>query len=117
MALYGAYSIPDMRSVGPPIATHVTEAIGFKPRVEYVEFVGKQPFFGIEGEKALEHLVAFEEQCRFLASNGIPEENIFLILFPFSLKGKAKTWFQSHPPSTFTTWEQLSKAFLYKFYP
>ena len=39
-----------------------------------------------------------------------------LRLFPFSLLGKAKTWFYSIKEA-FTTWEACSNAFLAKYFP
>ena len=39
-----------------------------------------------------------------------------LRLFPFSLLGKAKTWFYSNEEA-FTTWEACSNAFLAKYFP
>ena len=39
-----------------------------------------------------------------------------LRLFPFSLLGKAKTWFYSNKEA-FTTWEACSNAFLAKYFP
>ncbi|XP_074293765.1 uncharacterized protein LOC141620920 [Silene latifolia] len=39
------------------------------------------------------------------------------MLFPFSLTGKADRWLNIHPPDTFTTWDDLAKAFMAKYYP
>ena len=39
-----------------------------------------------------------------------------LRLFPFSLLGKAKTWFYSNKEA-FNTWEACSNAFLAKYFP
>ena len=41
---------------------------------------------------------------------------VCLLLFPFSLLGKAKTWFYSNKEA-FTTWEAYSNAFLAKYFP
>ena len=43
-------------------------------------------------------------------------DNVRLRLFPFSLLGKAKTWFYTNKVD-FTTWEACSKAFLTKYFP
>ncbi|XP_027178201.1 uncharacterized protein LOC113777366 [Coffea eugenioides] len=37
--------------------------------------------------------------------------------FPFSLKDAAKDWFYYLPPGSITTWEQLKKKFLQKYFP
>ena len=41
---------------------------------------------------------------------------IRLRLFPFSLLGKAKTWFYTNKVD-FTTWDACSNAFLTKYFP
>ncbi|XP_070056586.1 uncharacterized protein [Nicotiana tomentosiformis] len=51
-----------------------------------------------------------------LQPNVIPEV-IGLLLFPFSVTGKAQTWINSLPINSITTWEELVKQFLNKFYP
>ena len=43
-------------------------------------------------------------------------DDVRLRLFPFSLLGKAKTWFYSNKEA-FTTWEACSNAFLAKYFP
>nr|XP_016467928.1 PREDICTED: uncharacterized protein LOC107790511 [Nicotiana tabacum] len=40
-----------------------------------------------------------------------------LLLFPFSVTGEAKIWLNSLPINSITTWEELVKQFLNKFYP
>ena len=48
--------------------------------------------------------------------NGVSEDAIRLRLFPFSLRDKAKIWLHSHARNTFTTWDDLSRAFLKKYF-
>ena len=42
---------------------------------------------------------------------------IYLKLFPFSLKDKAKVWFNALPPMSISTWLELQGEFLKKFFP
>ena len=42
-------------------------------------------------------------------------DNIRLRLFPFSLLGKAKTWFYTYEDA-FDTWDACSNAFLVKYF-
>ena len=48
--------------------------------------------------------------------NGVSEDAIRQRLFPFLLRDKAKIWLHSHAPNTFTTWDDLSRAFLKKYF-
>ncbi|GJT38134.1 uncharacterized mitochondrial protein-like protein [Tanacetum coccineum] len=44
-------------------------------------------------------------------------EVVKLLIFPFSLCDKAKTWFNKLNEETITSWEQMRKAFINKFFP
>ena len=44
-------------------------------------------------------------------------EYVKLALFPFSLKDKAKFWFNSLPTGSVGTWPAMSNLFLAKYYP
>ena len=49
--------------------------------------------------------------------NGMSNNFIRLRLFPFSLKDKVKHWLISKPQDSITSWEDLSKKFLARFFP
>ena len=49
--------------------------------------------------------------------NGVTEDTLRLRLFPFSLKDKVKIWLKTRPAGSFTTWDDLAKAFLAKYFP
>ncbi|XP_027166394.1 uncharacterized protein LOC113766399 [Coffea eugenioides] len=52
-----------------------------------------------------------------MKSPDITEEQIKLRAFPFSLKDAAKNWLYYLPAGSITTWAQLKKKFLEKFFP
>ena len=62
------------------------------------------------------HLSVFLEVCDALKLNGL-SSSIRLRLYPYSLRDKAWAWFHSLPPGSMTTLEELTKAFLAKFFP
>jgi hypothetical protein len=45
------------------------------------------------------------------------EEVACMKLFPFSLVGEAKYWLKSHPTHSLTSWDDLEKKFLIRFFP
>ncbi len=49
--------------------------------------------------------------------NGVSDVAIRLRAFPFSLRDKARKWLVSQPARTFTIWEDLSQAFLARYFP
>ena len=52
-----------------------------------------------------------------LKYNGVSNDALRLWLLPFTLKDKARSWLKSQPPSSFTNWDDLARAFLTKYFP
>ena len=52
-----------------------------------------------------------------LKLNGVSSDAIRLRLFLFSLRDKARTWLHYLPSGCITTWDELTRAFLVKFFP
>ena len=78
--------------------------------------VQASPFCGKASEDANAHLQNFLEVSNTINPKGTTMDVVRLRLFPFSLLGKAKTWFYSNKEA-FTTWEACSNAFLAKYFP
>ncbi|XP_052885323.1 uncharacterized protein LOC128293819 [Gossypium arboreum] len=55
--------------------------------------------------------------CSSMKPQGIPEDEIKLRAFPFSLVDTAKEWLFYLPPGSITTWDDLSRVFLDRFFP
>jgi len=55
--------------------------------------------------------------CNTLKLNGVSTDAIRLCLFPFLLKDKAWAWLHSLSSGRITTWNELTRAFLAKFFP
>lgn len=68
-------------------------------------------------EDANLHLSIFIEVCSTLKVQNVNDNTIRLKLFPFSLRDKARAWLHSLPAGSITTWDQLVKAFLVKYFP
>ena len=74
-------------------------------------------YHGVESENPYSFMRDFEDVCSAFLSTGSPIHIICLVLFPFSIKEKAKIWFHSFAPNSIFTWEDMQNEFLNKFFP
>ncbi|RVW76607.1 hypothetical protein CK203_048711 [Vitis vinifera] len=74
-------------------------------------------FHGMENENPYTHIKDFEEVCHTLHEGNTSIELMRLKLFPFTLKDKAKLWFNSLRPQSIRSWLELQTTFLKKFFP
>ncbi|KAL0443922.1 UNVERIFIED_CONTAM: hypothetical protein Slati_2114900 [Sesamum latifolium] len=62
-------------------------------------------------------LEEFHVVCSGMRPQGITEEQVKLRAFPFSLAEQAKDWLYFLPSGSITTWNDLKKQFLEKYFP
>ena len=62
---------------------------------------------GVDSENPYSFMRDFEDVCSAFLSTGSPLHIICLVIFPFSLKEKAKIWFHSLAPNSIFTWEDM----------
>ncbi|GJR54428.1 reverse transcriptase domain-containing protein [Tanacetum coccineum] len=58
-----------------------------------------------------------EELLRAPTEGNVPNDVIKLMMFPYSLEGAAKTWYEKEPPNSILTWEDLVTKFVNQFFP
>nr|GEZ04799.1 reverse transcriptase domain-containing protein [Tanacetum cinerariifolium] len=63
------------------------------------------------------HLRFFNKVTSTFRHPEVPNTTIKLLLFPFSLKGEARTWLDKEPPHSILTWEDLVSKFINQFFP
>ncbi|KAK8665054.1 hypothetical protein V6N13_005229 [Hibiscus sabdariffa] len=74
-------------------------------------------FHGLPSESPHKHLTEFHLVCSSMKPQGVSEDQIKLRAFPFSLSGIAKEWLFYLPSNSITTWTNLNKKFLDRFFP
>ena len=74
-------------------------------------------FRGLAGEDPHKHLKEFHVVCSSMKPQGISEEQIKLRAFPFSLADLAKDWLYYLPSGSITSWNELKRMFLEKYFP
>ncbi|CAM8902537.1 unnamed protein product [Rhodiola kirilowii] len=73
-------------------------------------------FGGIPDENPLRHLKEFHGVCMSMKSASVPENIFKLKTFPFSLVSQAKSWLMSLPSGSITSWDQMQRKFMDKYY-
>ncbi|XP_047965001.1 uncharacterized protein LOC125209447 [Salvia hispanica] len=100
----------------PPIDPRVN-ANNFELKTALIQFVEQRVFSGRPTEDPNMHLAKFLEIANTTKLNGVPEDTIKLRLFPFSLTGYARDWFDNLEPGSVISWDDLAKKFLERFFP
>lgn len=74
-------------------------------------------FSGFVGEDPNKHLKEFYIVCLSMKLTGVFEEQVELRVFPFSLANTTKKWLYYLPFSSITTWDEMNKLFIEKYFP
>nr|GEW11553.1 reverse transcriptase domain-containing protein [Tanacetum cinerariifolium] len=53
----------------------------------------------------------------FEIKTDVPNDVIKLMLFPYSLEGAARIWYEKEPPNLILTWDDLVNKFINQFFP
>jgi hypothetical protein len=112
-----------LRELFAPIATssHLcivlppTNATHFDLKPHVIQFLPS--FHGPDHENPYGHVKTFKDICATFKFQNFSEESVHLILFPFSLQGRARAWLDSNTPGSITSWESLLSKFYNKFFP
>ncbi|XP_020266822.1 uncharacterized protein LOC109842344 [Asparagus officinalis] len=111
------FAAPNSQGTQSSITRPNVEANNFELKPSLLSMVQQNQFGGGATEDPNLHLSIFLEYCDTLKLNGVTNDAIRLRLFPFSLRDKARAWLHSLPAGSITTWDQLSRAFLAKYFP
>jgi len=79
------------------------EAYDFFVDPEMIKIVEKNKFYGKEEEFLAKHLTNLMKIAMLLGKDEIHQHYYFLKLFPFSLGGDAKDWYNSLPPKSISS--------------
>ncbi|GJT32787.1 reverse transcriptase domain-containing protein, partial [Tanacetum coccineum] len=64
-----------------------------------------------------DHICEFLAICDMFKYGETKSEAVKLLIFPYSLSDKAKTWFNELNEESITSWDQMRKVFINRFFP
>ncbi|GJR68742.1 hypothetical protein Tco_0014807 [Tanacetum coccineum] len=124
----GDLPVPDLRTIeelcqptldgqGGPIAPIAIQATNFRLKNDMIQQVQNSCPFRGPGDDANKHLDKFLHVTQSMKVNGVADDALRLYLFPYSLQHRAAEWFDRLPRNSITTFDQMAKIFLGKYFP
>ncbi|GKB47123.1 reverse transcriptase domain-containing protein, partial [Tanacetum coccineum] len=89
----------------------------FEIKTNLLQLVQANPFHGLERENPHAHINSFKRITSTLRFRDAPNDVIKLMMFPYSLEGNARLWYEKEPLNSILTWEDLVTKFVNQFFP
>ena len=89
----------------------------FSVDTEIITLVESGPFYGYESETVVAHLTKLNDIATLFTNDEKTHYYYILKIFPFSLKGDAKTWFNSLDPGCVRSPHSMIYYFSAKYFP
>ncbi|CAN6869606.1 unnamed protein product [Brassica oleracea] len=93
----------------------VAEMNDFNLSREWYDWVGQDPFQGLPHHDPREHIEELEDLVSRSEQNEVSEYHMLCKIFPYSISGDSFRWFSQLQPRSLTSWDDIERAFLYKF--
>nr|GEU85802.1 reverse transcriptase domain-containing protein [Tanacetum cinerariifolium] len=87
----------------------------FEIKMNLLQLVQANPYHGFERENPHTHINNFKRIT--LKFRDVPNDVIKLMMFPYSLEGAARVWYDKEPPNSILTWKDLVNKFMNQFFP
>nr|GEX57526.1 reverse transcriptase domain-containing protein [Tanacetum cinerariifolium] len=92
---------------GEAIVIPEINADHFEIKTNLLQLVQANPYHGFERENLHTHINNFKRITPTLKFRDVPNDVIKLMMFPYSLEGDARVWYDKEPPNSNLTWEDL----------
>ncbi|GKB86451.1 reverse transcriptase domain-containing protein [Tanacetum coccineum] len=102
---------------GEAIVIPKINADHFEIKTNLLQLVQASPFHGFERDNPHTHINNFKRITSTLKFRGVPNDVIKLMMFPYSLEGNTRIWYDKEPPNSILTWEDLVTKFVNQFFP
>nr|GEX63034.1 reverse transcriptase domain-containing protein [Tanacetum cinerariifolium] len=88
----------------------------FEIKTYLLQLVPVNPYHGFERENPHTHINNFQMITSTLKFRDVPNDVIKLMMFPYSLEGSARVWYDKEPPNSILTCEHLVNKFVNQFF-
>nr|GEX56188.1 reverse transcriptase domain-containing protein [Tanacetum cinerariifolium] len=102
---------------GEAIVIPEINADHFEIITNLLQLVQANPYHGFERENPHTHIKNFKRITSTLKFRDVPNDVIKLIMFPYSLEGSVRVWYDNEPPNSILTWEDLVNKFVNQVFP
>nr|GEV61627.1 reverse transcriptase domain-containing protein [Tanacetum cinerariifolium] len=102
---------------GEAIVIPEINADHFEIKTNLLQLVQANPYHGFERENPHTRINNFKRITSTLKFRDVLNDVIKLMMFPYSLEGNARVWYDKEPPNSILTWEDLVNKFLNQFFP
>nr|GEX00462.1 reverse transcriptase domain-containing protein [Tanacetum cinerariifolium] len=89
----------------------------FELKKSLINMMTSDQFFRLEKDNPHHHIHWFNKITSTIKYKDVPNLEIKLMLFPFSLAGAARRWLEKEPPRSILSWEDLVSKFINEFFP
>ena len=111
------YSQPNAAELPTASRMATLEAVNFELKHALLNMIERNQFGGTPSEDPSLHISTFLQCCATIKQQGVEQNQIRFMLFPFSLRDKARLWWNSLKFKGECTWNKLALAFYKKYYP
>nr|GEY68475.1 reverse transcriptase domain-containing protein [Tanacetum cinerariifolium] len=101
---------------GEAIVIPEINADHFEIKTNWLQLVQENPYHGFQRKNPHTHINNFKRITSTLKFKDVPNDVIKLMLFPYSLEGAARVWYDKEPPNSILTWEDLVNKFVNQFF-
>ena len=116
--MLGDFTAPNSNLHGRSISIPAIGANNFELKPQLVSLMQQNlKFHGLPSEDPFQFLTEFLQICDTVKTNGVDPEVYRLMLFPFAVRDRARTWLDSQHRESLNSWDKLVNTFLTKFFP
>nr|GEU54822.1 reverse transcriptase domain-containing protein [Tanacetum cinerariifolium] len=102
---------------GEAIVVSEINADHFKIKTNLLQLVQANPYHGFKRENPHTHINNFKRITSTLKFKDVPNDVIILMMFPYSLEGSTRVWYDKEPPNSILTWKDLVNKLVNQFSP